>query len=169
MRYIITPLVGIEWDNGRISLGMSKDNVISILGEPFSIWDNSVYYFGNELRFDFNSDNELDFIEFLGGIEGKLKPVIFEIEAFSVLADELLTVLTNKNDGSVIDNENGYSYAFPEIGIGIYRESIPDDIDEMIKAAEEAGEPLNKEDYNYEMSKAIHWASIGFGSKDYYR
>lgn len=165
----INPLFGIQLNDTTLSLGMTKEDVITSLGEPFGVnGTEQLYYFENELRFDFNPDNKLEFIEFLGGFDGNLKPEIYGVSAFDIHADELIRILTRENNGTIIDNENGYSYAFPNIGIGIYRESIPEDIEEMVQEAKDEGEPMNDEDYKYELSKAIHWATIGLGEKSYY-
>lgn len=179
MKVMILPLVGIEWDGKRITLGMSEEEIRSVLGEPYDVDENNplfylpnikkLYYCENELRFDMNSNDELEFIEFLGGVGGKFQPEIYGVSAFSSNADELLDILTHNNNADIIDNENGYSYAFPNIGIGIYRDRTPGDIDEMVKEAKEEGEPLSEEDYNFEMSRANHFAAIGLGNKDYYR
>lgn len=66
-----------------------------------------------------------------------------------VRKNDLFEVLKEQNHGSNIDNENGYSYFFQNIGIGIYREIIPKKIEEMIE------EP------------AKYWSSIGTGVSGY--
>ena len=50
----------------------------------------------------------------------------------------------------------------------MYRESIPADIAEMVQEAKDEGRSLNDEEYQEKLSKAIHWATIGLGEKDYY-
>lgn len=97
-----------------------------------------------------------------------LRPEIYGADAFSMQADELASILTQKNGEEPIDNENGYSYAFPNIGIGIYRESIPNNVEEMAREAVKEGNPLSEEDYQHELSRAIHWATIGLGDRNYY-
>ena len=176
MTITILPLTGIEINEKKIKLGMSKEDIVSALGEAETIYENlpdaqdkvHLYYFESELRFDLNNENKLEFIELLGGAEGKLRPEIYGVPAFLAKADELLRLLTEKNNGDITDDEDGYSYAFPNIGIGIYRESVPEDIEEMLRDAEEQGEPLSEEEYNHELSLAEHWATIGIGGKDCY-
>lgn len=170
----IHPLVGIELDDKNIRFGMTKDDVVAVLGRPFGYYEKSspriaqLFYYGNALRFDFDAGGRLVFMEFLSGSTGSLQPEIYGVPAFSVQADELVDLLTKQNGGNILDNENGYSYAFPNIGIGIYRESIPEDIAGMVHEAAAEGEPLSNEDYQEELAKAIHWATIGLGEKDYY-
>lgn len=167
MNIKIKPLEGIEWNGKFISLKCSKEAVEQLFGKA-DPWENSYYYFDNELRFDFNDKNELEFIEFLGGVEGEIQPEILGINPFSIQADELYSILSEENHGEIDDSESGYSYAFIEISIGIYRENTPKDVLEMIQDAEESNESLSKEELDYEMNKANHWDTIGLGIKGYY-
>ena len=73
-----------------------------------------MYYAENELRLDFDQSDRLEFIEFLGGLEGRLQPIIYGLPAFQTGAGELIEELTRCNDGPVDDSEQGYSYAFLE-------------------------------------------------------
>ena len=45
----IIPLVGIEIDDIKIALYSSSEDVKKLLGEPYTIWDESLYYINNEL------------------------------------------------------------------------------------------------------------------------
>ena len=163
------PLVGIKIGNENINLLDSKEKVKLILGNPYSTYEQSYYYFENELRVDFNEQNLVEFIEFLAGIDGKIQPQIYGIRAFEVEADTLYEILKSKNNGDIDDSENGYSYSFLDISVGVYRESRPEDVQEMIESAKEDGEPMDVEEIEYEMRKATHWDTIGIGVKNYYR
>lgn len=116
----IKPLVGIVFNDTEIKLGSSESDVKAALGEPYSVWKNSLYYFKNELRFDFGNEGA-EFIEFLGGIDGELQPTIYGISAFQTDADKLYKILGQWNNGEVDDSESGYSYGFLEISVGVYR------------------------------------------------
>ena len=99
----IIPLVGIEAGGTRIELGMSSDEIISRLGEPETVYKGlpdtvQLYYYESEIRFDLDNENRLVFIEFLGGTDGKLMPEIYGVPAFRTKADELLDILTEKNN-----------------------------------------------------------------------
>ena len=176
MKIEICPLIGIKRNEIKLEFGMSRNELVSALGEPETIYENSefapditqLYYYESELRFDFDKENKLAFVEFLGGIDGRLHPEIYGVDAFSVQANELAAILTEKNGEKPIDNENGYSYAFPSIGVGIYRESTPDMVEEMVQEAAKEGNPLSEEDYQYELLRANHWATIGLGDRSYY-
>ena len=40
---------------------------------------------------------------------------------------------------------------------------------EMEQEAKENGEPLTREEYEYEMKKANYWATFGLGVEGYYK
>ena len=165
----IIPLVGIEFDDITIALYSSCEDVKNLLGEPYSTQDDSLYYFNNELRFDFDDDGKVEFIEFLGSIDGELQPIIYDVPAFQSKADTLYNILREENRGDIDDSEDGYSYGFLNISVGVYRSSIPKDVEEMIKEADEAGEPMDAGDIEEERRKADYWSTTGIGIKDYYR
>lgn len=148
MKVIINPLESIELDGKKIMLGCSREDVKSILGKPH-IFESSYYYFENEIRFDFDRNNKLEFIEFLGGADGVLQPEIYGINPFTENPEKVYEVLAQHNNGDIDDSENGYSYAFVETGIGVYRTSIPEE--EYIRESEDT-----------------HWSTIGLGVKGYY-
>lgn len=167
MLFTILPLKGIQWDNQNILLGSTKEDVEAKLGQP-EIVDNSYYYFNSELRLDFSEKNELEFIEFLAGHNGDIQPTIYGIQAFQVSADELYHTLENHNSSDIIDNENGYSFAFPNIGIGIYRESTPNDVIDLITEMKELGIDVTENpNIEEEQLKASHWATISLASSNY--
>lgn len=165
---VVSPLVGIKIDSKEINFNESKDSIIRKLGKPCDDFGDQLYYFQNELRLDFNQGGKVEYIEFLGGIEGQLHPIIYGIDAFEETAGNLINILTEKNNGRIDDNEGGYSYGFIEISVGIYRESIPEDIQQMIDEAKQEGVPIDDKDIEYERKRASHWATIGIGIKDYY-
>ena len=109
------------------------------------------------------ANNKVEFIEFLCGVEGMLKPAIYGISAFESQADDLFAVLKEQNNGVVGNAENGYSYQFQNISVGVYREAVPKEIEEMIAEAAIFGNPMSDDEIQYEMKKANHWATIGVG------
>lgn len=167
MKVIINPLENIESDGKKIPLGCTREFVEGVLGKP-SVMESSYYYFDNEIRFDFDRDNKLEFIEFLGGADGFLQPEIYGINPFTESADKVYEILAEHNNGDVDDSENGYSYAFVETGIGIYRRNTPEDVDLYAENCRQVGESLSVEEYEYEYRCADHWSTIGLGRKGYY-
>ena len=85
---------------------------------------------------------------------------IYGVSAFDVNAAELVDVLKANNNGEICDDENGYSYSFSNISIGVYREALPDEIEEMIEEAKSDGSPMSDDDIQYEMKRANHWAML---------
>ncbi len=45
------------------------------------------YYFNNQMAIDYNENGTVAFIEFLGGIDGKIQPVIYGKCVFGTKAD----------------------------------------------------------------------------------
>ena len=165
----IIPLAGIELNEVTIALSSSREHVKNLLGEPYGTWKSSLFYFNNELRFDFDNDGNLSFIEFLGGVDGELQPTIYGVYAFQSKADDLYNILSEKNHGDIDDRENGYSYGFLNISVGVFRPSVPEDVEDMVAEADGGGAPMDEKEIEYEMRKANHWATIGIGIEDYYR
>ena len=158
MNFTMLPLQGIRWDDQEVLLGSTMEAVEAKLGQP-DIVDQSLYYFDSELRFDFAEKGRLEFIEFLGGYHGNIQPIIYGIQAFQVNADELYRIL---------DNEHGYSFAFPNIGIGIYRESVPGNVSDLISELEKLGiNVAGNSDVKEEQLKSSHWATISLASSNY--
>ena len=167
MNFTMLPLRGIKWDDQEVLLGSTMKDVEAKLGQP-DIVDYSLYYFDSELRFDFSEKGRLEFIEFLGGYHGNVQPIISGVQAFQVNADELYRILANHNTGTIIDNEHGYSFAFPDIGIGIYRESIPSNVSDLIRELKELGiNVTGNSDVKEEQLKSSHWATISLASSNY--
>lgn len=166
MQTVLYPLDRAVIGDITICLGMDRTSVFSILGKGESFNDKRYYYFNSEVAIDFNEDNKVEFIEFLAGIDGELKPIVYGISAFEENADTLVDVLKKMNDGEIDDSENGYSYGFLEISVGIYREFLPEGI---IEEAQNEGKSLDDEGIKEDLRKALHWVTIGIGVKDYYR
>ena len=158
--FVIKPLQGLEWNGRLLPLGASKQEAEAVFGAA-EVVRGSYYYFNSELRLDFDAAGALEFAEFLGGPEGALRPRLYGADVFETDAEELCALLREKNAGAVIDDENGYSYAFPAISVGVYRESTPADIADM-----EGMVPA--EELAFEKRRAFRWATVGFGRPEYY-
>ena len=168
MNIEIYPLEKIVVDGVSVYLGMEQSAVEAAIGKGRLV-GKRYYYYGSEMAIDYNENNTVKFIEFLGGIDGSLHPVIYGVSAFDTLADELVNLLRQKNDGEINDSEKGYSLAFLNISVGVYRERIPSDVMEMIEEMKADGIPTeDNEDIAEEMRKANHWATIGVGVAGYY-
>lgn len=166
MQALLYPLDKAVIGDKTICLGMDKTSVFNVLGKGKSFNEKRYYYFNNELAINFDDKNNVEFIEFLGGIDGELQPVIYDVSAFEENADDLVEILKEYNNGEIDNSENGYSYGFLEISVGIYREFLPE---EVIEDAKNDNKSLDDEDVMDDMRKASHWATIGIGVKNIYR
>lgn len=164
----IIPLSGIKINEKTIPLSATRQEVESLLGTPYAEHSHSCYYFHNELRFDFDENSTVKYIEFLAGIDGQLQPQIYGVPAFQAEADKVFELLSAKNNGEIDDREHGYAYVFLNISVGIFSPSTPESVEDMIEDAEEDGEPMDEDDIAYERRKASHWATIGIGVAGYY-
>lgn len=166
---VLYPLEKIEVDGISIFLGMSQSEIEAAIGKGQCV-RNRQYYYNNEMAIDYNEDKRVEFIEFLGGIDGSLRPVIYGVSVFDTCADELADLLRQKNGGGAVDSEQGYSLSFLNISVGVYREIRPSDVTEMIEEMKADGIPVeNNADIVLEMRKANHWATIGIGALGYYQ
>lgn len=76
---------------------MKREEVVEILGE--GELGNRHYFYDNELAIDYDDNDSVEFIEFLGGIDGTLHPVIYGMPVFESNADELFSILKKHNNG----------------------------------------------------------------------
>lgn len=169
MKIDIKPLEGIYWDDKKILLGDTSEEIITTLGMP-EVVRGVYYYFDSDLSIHFNHEKRVEFIEFLGGVDSKLEPYIYGVKVFSTPAEDLLILLKRKNSGEINDEEAEYGYNFLDISVGIWRECIPEEVLEMIEEMKTDGvfEEM-KADAGKDMLRANHWATIGIGCTDYYK
>ena len=167
MKTALYPLDKVVLGEAVIYLGMEQSAVEAAIGKG-QLAGKRVYYFNGEMAIDY-SDNKAEFIEFLCGVDGILKPIIYGISAFETQANDLLAVLKEENNGVIGDNEKGYSYQFHNISVGVYREAVPEEIKEMIEEAASFGTPMSENEIEDEMKRADHWATIGVGIAGYYQ
>ena len=67
-------------------------------------------------------------------------------------------------------HENGHSYQFMNLSIGIYREMTPRDVEEMIAEMKAHGIPTEQNpDLEADKEKALHLATVGAGVFGYYQ
>ncbi len=168
MKIEIFPLEKIVLDDISIAFGISKREVERLLGYATSIGERH-YYFGAELAISYDKHENVEFVEFLGGREGALRPMIYGVSVFDENAEALTALLAEKNQGDIGDYENGYSYQFLNISIGLYREMTPHDVEEMIAEMKAHGIPTKQDpDLEADKEKAHHWTTIGAGACGYY-
>ena len=79
---------------------MKQSEVEAAIGKG-QLVGNRYYYFDSEMAIDYNDNNTVEFIEFLGGIDGSLQPHIYGVSAFGLPADDLVELLRYMNDGKL--------------------------------------------------------------------
>lgn len=167
-RFVIRALEGMVWHEQWIAFGTAKEEIQKIFGQP-DIVESSYYYFNDELRLDFDQEGKLAYIEFLDGVEGRLFPEIEGIPIFNLNAKDVLKKLKEKNGGTIDEEEDGYSYTFFNLSIGVSRGNTPKDIEEMIAQMKADGVDISgNEELEEEKKKAERWVTFGFGKKAYY-
>ena len=164
---ILIPLTGMEWNGQIVRFGDSRETVERILGASERVRDD-LCCFKHGLRVEFDEAGRTKFIECVGGIDGAIQPQICGVKAFQAPADELLEILRLHNDGPVVDNEKGYFYGFLNLSVGIYRDSIPEDVDEMAAAVAAGDQNAAWIVIEDEKKRAYHWSAIGIGIENYY-
>ena len=162
----IYPLEKVIIDGITIYLKTERSEVEALIGKSQKI-GKRYYYFNGEIAIDYN-ENKVEFIEFLGGVDGICQPIIYGTFAFGSLADKLIEILKKQAHEKCCEMENGHFYCFPNIGIGVYREAVPKEIEEMIAEAAVFGNPLSADEIEYEGKRANHFAAIGIGVNGYY-
>ncbi len=177
MKIITKPLDGIYFEDKKILLGEERrsveETVTNISSKQKIVHERglSIYLFNTNLRVDFDNNDCVEFIEFLGGFHSEVQALIYGVDAFKTNADELFELLKKHNEGEIGDNENGYSYAFKNIGVGIWRGSTPENLAEFIKEIrneEGIDEAIVEENIKEEMLKSNYWQTLGIGIKNYY-
>ena len=169
---IVYPLQGIDISGvGQINLGQPKSAIENILGKPDSHSDANLWFYdAYECRIDFDESDEVAFIEFIyGPFPERIQLTLYGIDPFRIGADNLVEILSAKNAGEIDDREAGYSYGFVNISVGISRDIMEKDAEELIAEKKESG------DYEYdrtwleeELDKSRNFSTIGIGKVGYY-
>ncbi|RZJ54061.1 MAG: hypothetical protein EOO44_06395 [Flavobacterium sp.] len=169
----ILPLDGVEIENvGKISLGQSKSEVEQLLGQPSTNSNqNRLFYTDYEFRIDLDKNGKIEFIEFIyGPFPERTELSIYGINPFQIGADQLLEVLTEKNNGRIDNSEADYCFGFLNIAVGVWRDATPKDIEESIAEMKVNNEyEENKDWIEEDLTKAKNFWTIGIGIKNYYQ
>ena len=145
MQIELYPLEKMVIDGKDIYLGCDRQTVTALLGNAEAVHEQyggetqRHYYYNSELALDYGKNDRLEFIEFLGGHDGDLKPYIYGMSAFDTKREELVRILSEHNDVAVDDGEEDF-YSFHGISVGVWAENDDDD----------------------------YWMTIGIGVKEYY-
>lgn len=167
----LIPLVGIQIEGiGQINLGASRDEVQALLGAPSDALDDQYYYDDLELRLDFNGRGVLEFIESTNGpYPEKTEVSIYAVNPFQTEANELVNILSEKNNGAIDDAEARYCYTFLNSSVGVWRQITEEDVQEEIEEIKADGEYEDNADMLLEdLEKSKFFWTIGIGVSGYY-
>ena len=92
MKIELYPLEKVVIDDKSIHLGIEQPEVELLIGKGQFVRDR-YYYFNSELAVSYDNDDRVIFVEFLGGADGQLKPIIYGISVFDADALEVYDVL----------------------------------------------------------------------------
>lgn len=136
---------------------------------------NMYYFYADyEIKIYFDTNHNIEYFECSSGhFSDKTRPFIYDKEVFKLLADELIELLTNKNNGDIhIDSpiEMKKSYLFLEIDVSIWRDMNETDARLCIEENKAAGTyEINKEEYEHDLIKSRYFWAIGIGHKGYWK
>lgn len=166
MQFDLIPHTGA----GAIHLGMTRQQVRLILGEPETASMKSIFnygefsidvpakdgYFGNELQIHFDNQDKTEYIEFSGRNAKQTEVFVYGIDVFKTPAPVLIKKISEVSNAEYDseDDEIPYSYIFPEIDLSVWRQVIPD-CDEQRQEVPES-------------DQGKYFWTIGIGSKGYY-
>ncbi|KQT25996.1 hypothetical protein ASG22_04695 [Chryseobacterium sp. Leaf405] len=169
-KIILKPLEGILVNDKKIEFGQGKNDIINLLGKPDNDEEEQFYYDSLDVRFDFDDNGGLEFVECQGPYSENTEFSIYDINPFKLYDTDLIDFLTNKNNGEIDDFEAPYSYSFLEISVGIWRASIPVDIESTITEMKEEGTyEESKEIMDQDLEKSKYFWTIAVGKTDYYK
>ena len=171
----VHPMEGIAWENKRVNLGDTRAQVTAQLGEG-DFFEGSCYYIDSELAILFDKENRVKFIEFLGGgvEDNLLQPYVFGESAFDVHASALFLMLEEKNGARAVSSDEGYSFTFENLGVRIYRDYTPADVENYAAELKAAGIDPNGldvdsmeawQELNDQKQLSEHWSTIGIYRK----
>jgi len=126
MIIILNPEQGMTIDSKEILLGMTRAEVIKLMGEPESENPDEafpqIFYFKNALLFEFDANTDkLEYIELEAGSED-VQPELFGKPVFSEDADAFAEFLIGKNIGAFTESEESCRYLFHS-GIHLWRQN----------------------------------------------
>ncbi|HVI47547.1 MAG TPA: hypothetical protein VM802_21940 [Chitinophaga sp.] len=171
MKIELMPLVGAKIEGaGEINFKQTIQEVKSILGESTKDEGRKLFYDQFEFRIDFDKKGKLEFIEMIYGPNcERAEVVIYDIDPFKLPAQELVDLLTVRGGNEVDDSEAPYSYAFPQISVGIWRDLTEETMLASIEELRKTGEyEQAKDNYDEDLEKSKFFGTIGIGVKKYY-
>ena len=99
----------------------------------------------------------------------RTKLQIYGIDPFEIGGDQLIELLTQKNNGDIDLSEADFSFGFLNISVGKWRQFTEKDVLEEIEEMKKQGEyEDNKIELEEDLAKSRNFWTIGIGIKNYY-
>lgn len=164
----IVPLFGIRIGEKTVTLGEPKGCVERDLGLPSFSNAHRCSFFEGALRVGISEFGLVEAIAFPFGAHSELLPTVYGRSVFEDKADEVAAILKEKNGGDFQTDEDGYFYRFDALGVRLSRDTVPKDVEKMIRMTEGTKGAMRPEDIAFEMNRAEHWELIEIAEKGYY-
>jgi len=162
----LMPLEGILIQNSlQIRLGMSDKELYNIIGKPDNKYEQEIFYDEYDIKIELDSFNKIEYIEILSN--EIINVEIYKINPLELYADQLIDLLKEKNGGDIFVEGNGIGYIFNNISVRLWRESIPDDINDIIIESKQDGVyDEMKDEIMSDLEKSKKFTTIGIGKKE---
>lgn len=166
----LRPLEGITVGEKEISFGQTRHDIIDMIGSPDHVEKNQLFYDNLGMRFDLDENGLLEFIECQGPYPENSEVNIYCINPFRLRDNELVDLLTAKNNGEIDGFEAPYCYSFSEISVGIWRASVPADIEAAIAEMRAEGTyEESRQIMDLDLEKSKYFWTVAIGKVDYYK
>lgn len=121
----IEPLKGA----GNIQFGMSREQVRIALGKPEEIEENSDYFYGSDMRIDYDVNDFVEYIEFNGPSPEQTQVLIADKDVFSLNVNNFLDFIQQEFKIDIVRTEDADSYAFQDLEMFIWTDYMVDEKD----------------------------------------
>jgi len=162
----LMPLEGILIQNSlQIRLGMSDKELYNIIGKPDNKYEQEIFYDEYDIKIELDSFNKIEYIEILSN--EIINVEIYKINPLELYADQLIDLLKGKNGDDIFVESNGIGYIFNNISVRLWRESTPDDINDIIIESKQDGVyDEMKDEIMSDLEKSKKFTTIGIGKKE---
>lgn len=164
----IVPLFGIRIGEKTVTLGEPKGCVERDLGQPSFSNAHRCSFFEGALRVGISEFGRVETIAFPFGAQSELLPTVYGRRVFEDQADEVAAILREKNGGELQTDADGSFYRFYTLGVRLSRDTVPRDVEKMIRMTEGTKDAMRPEDIAFERNRAEHWDLIEIAEKGYY-
>lgn len=163
----LIPHKGALLGDQPVNFGDTKETILSVFNRPKEAESEILYLDDYELSISFEED-KVSFIECLYGSKSeRTLPTIKGCPVFQTPAEEVLELLEEMNQSKgEFDEETGYR--FVSIGVGCYRSSTPEDIQEEIDLMKGDGSYEDNRDWLEEdLILSRYFQTIGISAPEY--